>query len=228
MYHEKIKNNRDATVKIQRFFLIAICLSFFSASVFAKTTVSGFMTPHDLTSNDAASNIFLHNNRASAVTAYGLYVRAFSSVLPGQSCDNATPIFPDPPHIAPNINVGAFLSPVTIGAGKSVVIGANFLYNMILQANYYATVYAPHVCSLPGCTWGDDSTIYNWCIYLGALAPVATTADYTSNIPPSGEAASSAGQYDYNLIQDYVTLGPISCNDQTMTCTVANQQTQPF
>jgi hypothetical protein len=128
-----------------------------------------------------------------------------------------------------NLTVGSMVMPVVISAGKRASLGKNYLYNMLFQANFYVVNNTPNaVCQLPGCTWGSDSTIYNWCIYLGALSPVSTTAAYTANVVPSVESASSSGQYNYNLVTNYVMLGPITCNDQTLTCNVANQQTQSF
>jgi hypothetical protein len=100
---------------------------------------------------------------------------------------------------------------------------------MILNAIYYAAVVAspPPNCALPGCTWGTDTTKYNWCIYLGAFSPQSNSSSYTSNVPPAVTAASGSG-YNYNLITSYVYLGPISCDDQTLTCSVATPQTQSF
>lgn len=194
---------------------------------YAQTDLFEFMTPQDLLRNDASSGISLRNNRNSAAAVYGLYVRQYSYVVPGGTCNSSTVIY----STTQNTTAGAFVMPTTIPAGKSAAVGSNYLYNMIFQAIYYENIIipvSPPGCALPGCTWGSDTIKYNWCIYLGALAPVATTAGYTANVPPSADAASSAGLYDYNLVSSYVYLGPISCNDKTLTCTVANQQTQSF
>lgn len=214
-------------MKMLHFLRLFLLAQFFVAAAFANTNSSAFMTPRDLMQNDTTSNINLHNNRSTPATAYGLYVRQFSYVTPGQSCDHATVMY----STTQNTAAGSFVMPVTVNANSSVAVGSNYLYNMIYQANYYVHILftsSPPGCSLPGCTWGDDSTIYNWCIYLGALAPVATSTGYTANVPPSTDVASSSGLYDYNLISNYTYLGPISCNDRTLTCTVANQQTQSF
>lgn len=217
-------------------------LIFFSASIFAvvsfaNSDLSSFMTPRDLMSNDSSSNITLHNNSNSTTTVYGLYVRQYSSVAPGESCNDAASIY------SANITAGAMVMPVVIGPGKSVIIGSNYLYNMIYQASYYMRTLEPSCtpgCSLPGCTWGNDvpsdacpgnTYNYNWCIYLGALGPVTTPAGYTASVPPSvSDASSGEHGYNYNLIEagHYDYMGPISCNDQTLTCTVTNQQTQSF
>lgn len=212
-----------------KFFLLSLFL-LFSTSTFTQTNFSGFITSRDLiniTNTQSTSNISLQNNRSSATTVYGLYVRQYAYVLPGQSCSNATIIYPD----TDNITAGTFLTPTIVNPGRRAVIGSNYLYNMLYQAIYYENIIIPSSppgCALPGCTWGSDTTLYNWCIYLGALAPVSNSSDYTSTVPPSADLASSTGLYNYNLINNYIYLGPISCNDRTLTCTVANQQTQVF
>lgn len=183
-----------------------------------------FMTPHDLTATDPSSQISLHNSRSSAVTVFGLYVNQYAYVTPGDSCANAVTIYPS----SQNTTAGAFVSPVSIAAEKSAAVGSNYLYNMIYEAIYYENIIIPSSppgCALPGCTWGTDTIKYNWCIYLGALAPVTTTTGYTSNVPPSADSAST-GSYNYNLISNYTYVGPISCSDQTLSCAVQNPQTQ--
>jgi hypothetical protein len=218
----------DAIVKTLKFFSFIIFFSqCFIVSAFAQTNLSRFMTPRDLLNNDSVSNISLQNNRGSAATVYGIYVRQYAYVTPGQSCDSATVIY----SATGNITAGAFVMPTVINSGKRAAVGSNYLYNMLYQAIYYENIIipaSPPGCALPGCTWGSDSTQYNWCIYLGALAPVSTSSGYTAKVPPSADAASSSGLYNYNLISSYSYLGPISCNDRTLTCTTASQQTQSF
>lgn len=197
----------------------------FITNIFAQTDDSAFLTTRDILSNNPNSNISLHNNRNLPATVYGLYVRQFAYVNPGDTCDHANVIYSD------NITAGSFVMPTVMTAGRSSAIGSNYLYNMIYQAIYYENIIIPSSppgCALPGCTWGSDTSIYNWCIYLGALAPVVHTSDYTSSVPPSTDVASSASLYDYNLISHYISLGPIACDDQTLTCMVSNQQTQAF
>jgi hypothetical protein len=212
-------------VKACQFFVFIFFVQFFTATAFANTAASGFETSRDLI-EDSPSNINLHNNGGTAATVYGLYVRQFSYVTPGQTCDHATVMY----SADQNTTAGAFVAPVTIDAGKSAAIGANYLYNMIYGAAYFIHIFHPSNppgCSLPGCTWGADTTVYNWCIYMGALAPVTTSGEYTSTVPPATDVAST-GAYNYNLINNYIYLGPISCNDQTLACTVANSQKQSF
>lgn len=214
-------------MRILKYFLLMFSFLCFFSPTFAQTNFSTFMTPRDLlNSNDSASNISLKNSSGSATTVYGLYVRQYAYVLPGQSCSNATVIY----SATRNTTAGAFVMPIVINPGSKAAVGSNYLYNMLFQTIYYDLInsFTPPICALPGCTWGSDTTQYNWCIYLGALAPVATSAGYTANVAPSADLASSPGLYDYNLITNYIDLGPISCNDQTLSCTTVKQQVQAF
>lgn len=201
----------------------ALFLAFVTTISVAHPDISGFQSPKDIIEG-TNSNINLRNNSSVDATVYGLYIRQYAYVTPGNSCNAATLIYTG------NVTGGSFVTPVTINAGKSAALGSNFLYNMIMQAIYYENIIIPSSppgCALPGCTWGTDSTHYNWCIHLGALAPVANSSSYTASIPPSTDTASGAG-YQYNLISSYADIGPISCNDQTLTCSVATQQNQAF
>lgn len=209
------------------FLLRAFLVYSFATSVLAQTSLASFMSSQDVLQNDPSSNIYLQNTGSAATTVYGVYVRQYGLVDPGDNCDSPEPIYPG----TNNITAGALVTPTLIRAGNSASVGQNYLYNMIFQAIYYERIIIPSSppgCALPGCTWGDDTTIYNWCIYLGALAPVSRSDGYTSSVPPSTYLASDAGLYNYNLISSYVTLGPISCSDQTLSCTVESPQTQPF
>lgn len=215
-------------MKTLRFFLLLIFVAqSLVATALAKSSSLEFMTSQDLAAaSNPSSNINLKNDGTTPVTVYGLYVNQFYFVAPGASCSSATSMF-----TATNITAGSVLMPVAINPGKSVAIGQNYLYNMLFQANYYINIThpsSPPGCALPGCTWGSDTTTYNWCIELGAIAPVSTTTGYTANVPPSTTDASIPGTYDYNLVNNYITIGPISCNDQTLTCSVASPQTQSF
>lgn len=212
---------------VRFFFLLFLITQSIITITFAKTASTGFMTPRDLLRSDSTSNISLRNNGSAATTVYGLYINQFAYVTPGDTCDHATTIYPS----SSNVTAGSVVMPTIINAGKSAALGQNYLYNMIFEANYYVSIIypsSPPGCALPGCTWGSDTIIYNWCIYLGALSPVTTSTGYTANVPPSANSASSSGLYNYNLISSYDYLGPIACNDQALTCTVANQQIQSF
>jgi hypothetical protein len=192
----------------------------FASSQFQATS---FSTSRDL-SAVSASSLKLKNSAETARVVYGLYVRQFSYVAAGQSCSGATVMYP----ASDNKAAGAIAMPVTIPAGGTVSVGANYLYNMIYNAIYYLNIVipaSPPGCALPGCTWGSDSTIYSWCIYLGVLGPVS--GGYSAKIVPSSIAVSS-GAYSYNLASGSSSIGPISCDDQTMTCTLLTTQTQSF
>lgn len=228
VYPNKLKDNRDDIVNRLKFFILIYLLSqFIISTACAQTKSSLFMTSRDVLNHNATSNISLQNTRNIATTVYGLYVRQYAYVMPGENCNTATVIYP----AANNTTAGAFVMPTVISAGKRAAVGSNYLYNMIYQAIYYENIIIPSSppgCALPGCTWGSDTTQYHWCIYLGALAPVSTSSSYTTHVPPSADAASSTGVYDYNLISNFHYLGPISCNDKSLTCTTASQQTQLF
>ncbi len=147
VYPVNRSNKRDIIMKILKFLLTLFFSSFF-VSAFAQPNFSGFMTARDLlnrTSNEATSNLSLQNNRNSATTVYGLYVRQYAYVLPGQSCDNATIIYP----ANNNITAGAFLMPTVINPEKKAIIGGNYLYNMLYEAIYYENIIIPS--SPPGC-----------------------------------------------------------------------------
>ena len=194
----------------------------FATACFA---VSNFVTPRDIASRQSWSNVKLKNLSASPKTIYGIYIRQMAYVTPGQSCDSAVPIF----DASENLAVGAVVMPVTMVAQGETPVGKNYLYNMIYSANYYimTNVFSTPYCALPGCKWGSDSAIYNWCIYLGALAPISVTDGYTANAPPFALPVSGMG-FNYNVVADYDYIGPISCNDMTLTCSVLTPQSQSF
>ena len=191
-----------------------------------------FANPHFMSSRDlgplvAKSNIKLKNTRTSAKTVYGLYVRQLSYILPGQSCSSSTIIYP----ATNNISAGAIAMAVNIAPSEEADIGPGLLYNMIYGAQYYVQIIIPSSppgCFLPGCTWGADTINYKWCVQIGALAPVTMTPGFTTaNILPNSDSVSN-GSYNFNLVTTYEQLGPISCNDQTLTCSVTSAQTQSF
>lgn len=214
-------------MKTLRIFLLLVFFTQGFAAI--QTEPAEFMTPRDLLRNDGPSNINLHNSRNSATTVYGLYIYQYAFVPRGQSCSSPSVIYPSV-DLPGNNAGGAFVTPITLNAGKTAAIGSNYLYNMIYEAIYYVRINivgSPPGCALPGCSWLAEPATYDWCIYLGALAPVSTSPGFTSNISPWGTSPSGPG-FDYNLINSFIYLGPIACNDQTLTCTVRNQQTQSF
>lgn len=186
-----------------------------------------FSTAQDSSSSINSSHFKLKNTGASPATVYGLYVRQFAYVVEGESCTSATVMYSS----ADNVAAGAIVMPVTIAANSEAAVGENYLYNMIYNATYYLRIITPSSppgCALPGCTWGDDSTVYNWCIYVGAIAPVSVTEDYTTSVVPASDTPSQVGVYNYDVISSYEYIGPISCNDATLTCSVTTTQTQSF
>lgn len=188
---------------------------------------TNFSTSKDAADSVSASLFKLKNTGASSAVVYGLYVRQFSYVAEGQSCTDATVMY----STEDNLSAGALVMPVTIEANTEADVGENYLYNMIYNAIYYLRIISPMDppgCALPGCTWGEDTTIYNWCIYVGAIAPVSVTEEYTAKIVPYADSLSQVDQYNYNLTSSYEYIGPISCNDQTLTCSVATSQIQSF
>jgi hypothetical protein len=214
-------------MELFKLIFILFTLTLINQNACAQDKDFDFMTPRDIFNHESTSNISLRNNRGLPATVFGLYVRQYSYVNPGDTCDHATVMY----STTENKTAGSFVMPTSISAGKSVAIGSNYLYNMIYEAIYYLNIIVPSSppgCALPGCTWGSDTTKYNWCIYLGALAPVSVTSGYTASVPPSTVAPSSSGLYNYDLVSSYVYLGPISCSDQTLTCRVSTQQTQSF
>lgn len=187
---------------------------------------TNFSTSKDLATSVNESLFKLKNTGASSAVVYGLYVRQFSYVAEGESCTSPTVMY----SAAGNISAGALVMPVTIAANTEADVGENYLYNMIYNAIYYLRIISPMDppgCALPGCTWGEDTTIYNWCIYVGAIAPASVTEEYTAKVVPASSTLSE-GDYDYDLISSYEYIGPISCNDQTLTCSVAASQIQSF
>jgi hypothetical protein len=213
-----------------KIFTISFVYLFFATQCFAAKYSTNFSTTRDLASTanvpNLTSSFKIKNSGSSSAVVYGLYIRQFSYVAAGQSCDSAIPMYSS----SQNTTAGAMVMPVTIPAHSEAVVGANYLYNMIYTANYYVRILiasSPPGCALPGCTWGSDTTIYNWCIYVGAMAPVSVSAGYTAKVVPSTTAVSGAG-FNYDLISNYNYIGPISCDDQNMTCSVASSQTQSF
>jgi hypothetical protein len=174
------------------------------------------------TNPSALSNITLQNKSGSPVTVYALYVPQLSYT--STDCNLSTVLY-----TSTNAS-GAFLMPVTMMANQKIPIGQNFLYNMLYTAIYYYNQQAltPSPCTLPGCTWGvTDTTVYNWCIFLGALSPASGNTATTSSVPPYAGAVSGAG-YNYDLVTQYNSIGPITCNDQNLTCSVSSAQNVAF
>jgi hypothetical protein len=193
------------------------------------------MTLHDM-QEKTLSNITITNHTAQPVSVSGLFIASFDindcstcfgSVVSG---DNAG---------------GAVVSPVTFKVNQATPIGQNYLYNMLYNGIYYIrnTVGSPP-CSLPGCSWpGDDPNVRGWCISINVISRNSnyTYSNYTNgtNPPANVPAYSHAGNstpfnYKYDLIDPNTLgtgnacLGPITCNDQTLTCKVSHAQNESF
>lgn len=191
------------------------------------------MTARDML-NLNLSNITIANHTNQSITASGLFIASFDindcsacfgSVVSG---DNAG---------------GAFSTPVTFRPNQSIAIGQNYLYNMLYNGIYYIkNTVGSSPCSLPGCSWpGDDTNVQGWCITINvtSINSSYTYSNYRngSNPPANFPAYSHAGNsipfdYKYDLIDPTtlgagnMCLGPITCNDNTLTCQVASAQSE--
>lgn len=193
------------------------------------------MTARDMKAN-MQSNISVINQTARPILVSGLFIASYDindcSVCFGGvvSGDNAG---------------GAVVSPVTFKTNQIVPIGQNYLYNMLYNGIYYIkNTVGSSPCNLPGCSWpGDDPNITGWCITINvaSLDSNYTSSTYTNgsnppaNFPAYGAAGLSAPfNYNYDLINPATLgvgtacLGPIVCNDQTLTCTVSSAQNIAF
>ncbi|MBX7149060.1 hypothetical protein K1X76_08230 [bacterium] len=186
--------------------------------------------------NSALSDISITNATDASVTGYGLYIAAFD-VNDCSACFG---------NIISGDNVGGtIVQPVSFSAGQSIDIGQNYLYNLIYNGIYFisSNVGTPP-CSLPGCSWPGDADIgEGWCLSIGIMSPDSdyTSSNYVSgdnspaSVVPFGAAVTSDPfDYNYDLIDPSTQgvgnacLGPIVCDDETLTCTVNTPQSQSF
>jgi hypothetical protein len=193
------------------------------------------MTAHDI-QESSLSNITISNHTNQAVTVAGLFIASFD-INDCSACYGSV--------VAGDNMGGAVVSPVTFKANQAIALGQNFLYNMIYNGIYYirnAVGSAP--CSLPGCSWpGDDPTMTGWCISINlvSLNSNYTSSTYTNganppaNSPPYAISGNSTPyNYKYDLIDPSTLgsgnacLGPVVCNDQTLTCKVRSAQNESF
>lgn len=182
------------------------------------------------------SNITITNETAQQISAAGLFIASFD-VNDCSSCFGGV--------VSGDNLGGAVVSPVTFKPNQSVPIGQNFLYNMLYNGIYYIrNTVGSSPCSLPGCSWpGDDPNITGWCVTINV---VSRNSSYThsayqngTNPPANAPAYSAAGaspafNYNYDLINPATLgtgnacLGPITCNDKTLTCKVSTAQNESF
>ena len=187
------------------------------------------MTSRDIITHSLPSNITIQNKTGDAITVYGLYINQFAdNSPPPNDCTSPTLLYSGSPPKA----AGAFVSRVALGNNQKIELGANYLYNMIFSAIYYGNQTSSMPCFLPGCSWpatgstSADTPGTKWCIYLGVLAPASGNST-TSNVPPMAKLVSDSG-YNYDLVTQYGYIGPITCDDLTLTCSVSRSQNVPF
>lgn len=193
------------------------------------------MTAHDVQAN-TVSNITITNNAAQSIVSSGLFIASFD-INDCSSCFGSV--------VSGDNAGGAVLAPVTFKANQVVPIGQNYLYNMIYNGIYYIkNTVGSSPCSLPGCSWpGDDPNVRGWCVTINATSRSSsyTYSNYTNgtNPPANAPAYSAAGNsppfdYKYDLINPNTLgtgeacLGPIVCNDKTLTCSVSTAQNESF
>lgn len=191
------------------------------------------MTAQDVSSKKM-SNISIINATQSPLTVYGLYIASIDI----NDCSVCTGNV-----VSGNNVLGTVVEPIFFRESQAVPIGQNYLYNMIYNGLSVVrlSVIAPP-CSLPGCSWpGDDPNVHGWCLSLGAMSLNSnyTFSSYTNppsppaNVVPLGEAVTNAPfSYNYDLINPAslgagaACLGLITCDDQTLTCSVASSQSE--
>lgn len=223
--------------KIKNALLCLFGLSFFMPHAYAQhkdPDAYGLMTGRDMKSS-ALSNITITNRTSQPITVYGLFIVSFD-INDCSSCFG---------NILAGDNMGgAMASPVTFKINQSVPIGQNYLYNMIYNGLYYVSTNIGTPCALPGCSWpGDNPTVKGWCVSINvaSLNSSYTHSSFSNGtnppaqVPPYGNAATSIGfDYNYDLINPTTLgtgnacLGPIKCDDKTLTCKVSTPQNQSF
>lgn len=214
----------------------ACCIGLLISTVaFASDVVSAdpsLMTTRDTLSSDTTSNITMTNRTNQTITASGLFIASFD-VNDCSSCFG---------NVVSGDNAGGMIATlVTFAPKQTLPIGKNFLYNMLYNGIYYIkTVVGSSPCALPGCSWpGDDPNVKGWCVSINA---VSRHSSYTyshyqngSHLPANIPAYAAAGNstpfsYQFDLINPntlgvgHACLGPIQCDDKTLTCQVSKPQ----
>ncbi len=197
-----------------------------------KTQLSAdqqLMAARDRAEDIGFSNITIQNKTGAPVTAYGLYINQLAFTDSKTTCAGATLLYPGAGG-TPNQAGGAYVTAIPFTPNQKLPLGQNYLYNMIYTAIYYnnqpscAGTCSP--CTLPGCAWFTDPVPYNWCIYMGVLGPESGNTT-SAKVPPYGFPTTDSG-YNYNMVTQYEYIGPISCDDQTQTCSVSTAQNVAF
>lgn len=223
--------------KLIKYFLIAggmLCPVILYANEL-PASLSSLMTLIDVEQN-AKSNVSITNGTSEAITSYGLFIASYD-INDCSSCFG---------NVVSGDNAGgAMVQPVTVKPGQSLAIGQNFLYNMLYNGIYFIkNTVGSSPCALPGCSWpGDDPNVHGWCITMNAISAHSSyTASHYQNgsHPPANVPAYSAAgnsipfNYKYDLVNPATLgsgnacIGPITCNDKTLTCKVANAQHETF
>lgn len=222
--------------KIVFLFTLILQLPCVAFSLPENINAGPLMTTQDA-ANNSVSNLNLTNHTGTSLVVYGVYLYGVASIEPTLNCqtdvnqNNGT---------QNQFMAGTAVAPVPFAAGQSIAIGQNYLYNMIYNWIYWwETQNGDPACKLPGCTWpGDNNTV--WCLQVGAISPNSyyTSSPYQTNVVPFSWATTSiVDAYNYDLIpydpnipndQDrvYSWIGPVTCNDQTLTCSTPAPQYQ--
>lgn len=211
---------------------------FFMTVTYAHTkdpNVYSLMTAQDIRSN-TLSNITITNRTTQPISVAGLFIASFD-INDCSSCFGSV--------VSGDNLGGAMISPVTFKVNQAVPVGQNYLYNMIYNGIYYIrNTVGSSPCNLPGCSWpGDDPNVHGWCISINVVSrnSTYTYSNYTNgtNLPANSPPYAAAGNstpfnYQYDLINPNTLgagntcLGPIVCNDQTLSCQVSTAQNESF
>ena len=184
---------------------------------------SVFASAKDL-SESAYSNVTIQNKTGASVQSSGLYINTLASVAAAvKSCSSPAVLYNS------GDAGGSFVSLIPFQNNQTIQISANYLYNMIFTAIFYANSQPSTLtpCALPGCTWTTDSAPVSWCIYLGAMSPRGGNTSSTAVVPPYSYPVNDTG-YHYDLVSHYHYIGPITCDDTAMSCSVSSIQNQTF